>query len=116
MQKNALTFGMTMEQFLYEHPDLFYLYRDYYSDKKNNEYKEQDYFAWQQGVYILQAFRQVFKEAGLVKGGGDSVKYPKKPYNEIQEENTPENRSEMIKARMLARAAQIQQNFDRKNK
>jgi hypothetical protein len=110
MQRNALLFGLTLDEFLYGNPLLFYLYQDLYIEKTRIENIRLDAIAWQQGFYFLRAFRQNMKEAGFIKGGGDKTEYPSKPFYEIAENNNPANKAELIKAKVLARAEQIRKN------
>lgn len=89
MQKNALLFGMTLQEFWEGNPDLFYLYQDCFIDKLKMKRDEDNGFAWLQGNYFLQAFRQGLSEA-LSKNRHEF--YPKEPYKskETREENSVE--------------------------
>ena len=109
MQKNALLFGLTLNEFLYENPLLFYLYQDLYIEKVKIENIKIDERAWQEGYYFLRAFRQGLKEAGLIKGGGDLINYPTKPLNEISQSIDKSAKSDIIKQKVLARAKLIEE-------
>lgn len=113
MQRNALLFGLTLDQFLYENPLMFYLYEDYYKEQRKIENIRADFFAWLQGLYFLRASRQELKEAGLIKGGAEKINYPSRPFNEIAEFNNSSNKADLIKAKVLARAEQIRKNMQK---
>lgn len=85
MQKNAILFGLSLDEFYYGNPLLFYLYRDIYIDKIEREAKEMDNQAWLEGLYSLRAFRQVMREAGFFKGNSEDLTYPKKSFTELEE-------------------------------
>ncbi len=114
MQKNALLFGMSLDDFWYSNPNMFYLYRDYYTEKIKLENEIADNLAWEQGLYFLHSLRQIFYEAGFIKGNKEKLSYPKKSFNQIAEENKSENKANLIKQKVLARAMQIEQNINEK--
>ena len=109
MQRNALLFGLTLNEFLYENPLLFYLYQDLYIEKTRIENIKIDERAWQEGYYFLRAFRQGLKDAGFIKGGGDATKYPTKPLNEFCQEADKSAKADIIKQKVLARAKLIEE-------
>ena len=111
LEKNAIIFGLSLDLFWNGNPKLYYLFRDIYKEKKEEELIIADNCAWQQGLYELRAFRQIMKEAGFISGGSDITKYPKKPFKVLEEENKPENKYQQIKQRFLNRIEQINSNF-----
>lgn len=86
MQKNSILFGLSLDEFWYGNPLLFYLYRDMYIDKMERQAKEADSQEWIGGLYSLRAFRQVMKEAGFFKSGSEDTNYPKKSFSQQEEE------------------------------
>lgn len=104
MQKNAIIYGMSINEFLHENPILFYLYEDTYLKQIEIKTTRDDNLAWQQGIYFLRAIRHVFTEAGLLKRSEKSV-YPKKPL--IERAETKSNIQEKIKMRFIAKATSI---------
>ena len=89
---------MTSEEFWEDDPQLFVSYRTSFVNKKQREMKELDYKCWLQGLYIHDGNGKLFTSlkqfignlvAGMFKGNKDTTKidsYPKKPYNELFEE------------------------------
>ena len=50
MEKNALTFGMSTEEFWFGHPQTFYSYADVYVKKQKEKSIELDHLAWRMGL------------------------------------------------------------------
>ena len=82
MQKNAKRFGLSMHDFLYENPLLFYLYREVYIDDMQDRIKQGDNIVWINNAYTLRAFRQVMKEIGFAKGYPNNLLFPNKTFTE----------------------------------
>ena len=93
---------MTSEEFWKDDPQLFVSYRTSFVNKKKSEIKELDYKCWLQGLYIHDGNNKLFASlkqfignlvASMFKGNQDTTKietYPKKPYNEIADDEYKE--------------------------
>lgn len=102
MKKNALLFGMSLDEFWYGNPQDFYIYADCYNDKQEQAAFLDDVQAWRIGIYVVSAIRQAQK--------GGSV-YPKKPcdYDKYMRRKADEGKT--LKERILASAARHNANF-----
>ena len=90
---------MSAEEFWKDDPQLFVSYRTSFVNKKKREMQELDYKCWLQGLYIHDGNGKLFTSlkqfitnilAGMFKGNKDNTQidtYPKKPYNELLEDD-----------------------------
>lgn len=58
MEENALTFGMSTDEFWFGHPQTFYSYADVYVKKQQEKATELDYLAWRTGFYGVLSIKQ----------------------------------------------------------
>ncbi len=115
MEKNALTFGMSTEEFWFGHPQTFYSYADVYIKKQEEKTKELDYLAWRMGLYSMLGTKQCLSTK-LTRI------FPEKPYG-LKEETqgeikanetfmgvTPANESEANLLKTLMRQGVVREN------
>lgn len=100
---------MTSEEFWKDDPQLFASYRTSFVNKEKREMNKADYICWLQGLYIHDGNGKLFSSlkqfignlvAGLFKGTKDNTEigtYPKKPYNELAEDEQRKNKEEIKK-------------------
>lgn len=62
-EKNAIMIGMPINDFWESNPQRFFAYLDIYTSKQEETQKSKDYYCWLQGLYNLQAQRQVMGES-----------------------------------------------------
>ena len=115
MEKNALTFGMSTEEFWFGHPQTFYYYADVYVKKQKEKSIELDYLAWRIGQYTMLGTNQ----CSSIK---NSNIFPKKPFSLKEEPNetikpnetfmgvTPANQSEANLLKTLMRQGIVREN------
>lgn len=58
MKRNALLFGMSLEQFWLGNPQDFYLYADLYQKEQERKVEELDYISWRIGLYTMFGTQQ----------------------------------------------------------
>ena len=58
MKRNAMLFGMSMEEFWYDNPQNFYLRGDVYKRKQEEKVEVYDYIAWRIGMYTMLGTQQ----------------------------------------------------------
>ena len=115
MEENALTFGMSTEEFWFGHPQTFYSYADVYVKKQEEKATELDYLAWRMGLYTMLGINQCLS----IK---NSNIFPKKPFCLKEEPNetikpnetfmgvTPANQSEANLLKTLMRQGIVREN------
>lgn len=107
MQKNALIFGMSLDDFWYGNPLLFYLYRDAYIQKRKDSDYIADSFAYQQGFYYLRALRQVMRECNINKNSTEQYTYPKEPLLRAVRRDEGKSEIDIVKEQMMKHVAYI---------
>lgn len=73
MEKNALIFGMSTEEFWFGHPQTFYSYADVYIKNQEEKAMELDYLAWRMGFYSMLGTNQCLSTK-------KTEIFPKKPF------------------------------------
>ena len=83
--------GMTAEQYWDGESWLVKGYRKAWQIRKEQEYREMDEAAWNQGQYIRLALQSVYLMVnGFVPKGSQAEKYPEKPFSVRAEEEKRE--------------------------
>lgn len=93
MEKNALTFGMSTEEFWFGHPQTFYSYADVYVKKQEEKATELDYLAWRIGLYTMLGTNQCLSTK-------KTEIFPKKPFSYNENEN--KNKGVSLKDKIMA--------------
>lgn len=102
---DAISYGMTSNEFWNEDPELFWSYRIFFEEKE----KHKDYEQWKQGYYIFNAI-----DISLYNHFTDLKKIGKKPLNYAQEihplsEQSVKTKEEIIKEQINAREEKIKE-------
>lgn len=58
MKRNAMLFGMSMEEFWYDNPQNFYLRGEVYKKRQEEKAEAYDYIAWRIGLYTMLGTQQ----------------------------------------------------------
>ena len=101
----ALSYGMTAEQFWYDDPQLFHSYGKAYDMIQERKIEYDNTMAWIQGQYHLMAIQHV-----LASSKSGKI-YPKKPleFTKKDDELSPEDMRSMRKARAKAMVERFNQ-------
>lgn len=103
----AITYGMSVEEFWRESPDLFWAYRFSFYEKLRAEKEYDNFKLWLQGAYFYEAV-SVALANGFGKG---KASYPSKPYiltEEEQEEDYKRQQQNLVN-RIKNRIGEMQQ-------
>lgn len=103
MLPQAIIIGMTYEQFMEDDPQLYWYYLKAYNERKEIEFKENNYMLWLNGQYTLLALTQSISK-------NKKEIYPKHPIGEEEEKQ-----SLSMKEKFLIMADKINNKFN-KNK
>ena len=90
----AITYGMSVNEFWEENPDLFWAYRFSYYERKRNEEQETNFKLWLQGAYFFDAITTALANSF---GKGKKHNYVEKPYCLSKEEAEEEHKKEQSK-------------------
>ena len=105
----AIEYGMSVDEFWKDDPDLFWAYRFSYYNKTKREREMANYDAWLQGAYFYEAISVALNNAF----SKDKIEYHKQPYGlEESKDNSDEKVESKVKmqvADVKARISQINQ-------
>ncbi|MBO7614786.1 MAG: hypothetical protein J6T15_03725 [Bacilli bacterium] len=102
----AITYGMSVEEFWRESPDLFWAYRFSYYEKMRAEQQYDNFKLWLQGAYFYEAV-SVALANGFGKG---KATYPNKPYilTKEEEEQDFKDKQNALVNRIKNRISEVQ--------
>lgn len=106
MLPQAIIIGMNYEQFMEDDPQLYWYYLKAYNERKEIEFKENNYMLWLNGQYTLLALTQTMNN---ILSKNKKEIYPKHPVGE------EEKQSLSMKEKFLIMADKINNKFN-KNK
>ena len=102
----AITYGMSVQEFWEENPDLFWAYRFSYFEKLKLNQEINNYNSWLQGAYICESVQVAINNCF----NKQKIEYSKKPYGLTEEENENINQKEqnLLAIKIKNRVLQVQ--------
>lgn len=92
MKKNALLFGMSLDEFWYGNPQDFYVYAEVYKTQQEQQAQYLDYMAWRTGFYTMLGTMQCLQYKSTKKI------FPDEPYSAKEVKNKGLSLQEKIMA------------------
>lgn len=106
----ALTYGMSVQEFWEDDPDLFWAYRFSYVEKIKSKQELFNSNAWLQGAYFYEAISVALCNA-FTKSKVNYSQYPYGMEKEYEKLNK-QKESEMLVAKLKNRILEVQKVFD----